>query len=341
MAAEAAMRALGDPCAVRWRFLASGDAGSDQPLSVRRRRAGDGVGTAAPPSTPHSRRRRPGGRPQVTITYCNHEQARITEPPRSTGRPPPPSTSTVAPGSRATTTPAASSSTRSAPPWPPRASWSSASTTASGRDGHWPDQIVDVKCAIRYLRANASQLHIDPNEIGAWGQSAGGHLVALLGTAGPSAGWDVGAYPTSRARSRRSSTWPGRATCSPWATRATPARGRELRRAPRTRAAQATRRRPEAASPVTYVSARRPTVPAHALDQRRDRLPPAVARDGLGPRRPTTCPTSSSWWTVVATSSTTPARTRRRPASSPAIVEFFVQHADVAPARPQAPEPGT
>ena len=58
----------------------------------------------------------------------------------------------------------------------------------------WPDQIVDVKCAIRYLRANAQQLNIDPNEIGAWGQSAGGHLVALLGTAGPSAGWDVGAY---------------------------------------------------------------------------------------------------------------------------------------------------
>jgi acetyl esterase/lipase len=51
-----------------------------------------------------------------------------------------------------------------------------------------------VKCAIRYLRANSRQLNIDPNKIGAWGQSAGGHLVALLGTAGPSAGWDVGAY---------------------------------------------------------------------------------------------------------------------------------------------------
>ncbi len=59
---------------------------------------------------------------------------------------------------------------------------------------HWPDQIEDVKCAIRYLRANAHRLHIDPTEIGAWGQSAGGHLVALLGTAGPAAGWDVGPY---------------------------------------------------------------------------------------------------------------------------------------------------
>jgi acetyl esterase/lipase len=64
-----------------------------------------------------------------------------------------------------------------------------------GPKARWPDQIEDVKCAIRYLRANAHALNINPDEIGAWGQSAGGHLVALLATAGPSAGWDVGAYP--------------------------------------------------------------------------------------------------------------------------------------------------
>jgi acetyl esterase/lipase len=63
-----------------------------------------------------------------------------------------------------------------------------------GPRAHWPDQIVDVKCAVRYLRANAHRFDIDPDEIGAWGQSAGGHLVALLGTAGPSAGWDIGPY---------------------------------------------------------------------------------------------------------------------------------------------------
>jgi acetyl esterase/lipase len=59
----------------------------------------------------------------------------------------------------------------------------------------WPAQIEDVKCAIRYLRANAHALNINPNAIGAWGHSAGGHLVALLGMAGPAAGWDVGAHP--------------------------------------------------------------------------------------------------------------------------------------------------
>jgi acetyl esterase/lipase len=46
----------------------------------------------------------------------------------------------------------------------------------------FPAQIHDVKCAIRFLRANATRFNLDPNQIGAWGHSAGGHLVALLGT---------------------------------------------------------------------------------------------------------------------------------------------------------------
>lgn len=48
----------------------------------------------------------------------------------------------------------------------------------------WPAQIHDCKAAIRYLRANAEKLGIDPEKIGVWGPSAGGHLVALLGTSG-------------------------------------------------------------------------------------------------------------------------------------------------------------
>ena len=58
----------------------------------------------------------------------------------------------------------------------------------------WPAQIDDVKCAVRYLRANAQHYGIDPAQIGAWGGSAGGHLVSMLGTAGPSAGFDTGQY---------------------------------------------------------------------------------------------------------------------------------------------------
>lgn len=44
-----------------------------------------------------------------------------------------------------------------------------------------PDQIADVKCAIRYLRANAAAYNLDPERIGVWGDSAGGHLAAMLG----------------------------------------------------------------------------------------------------------------------------------------------------------------
>jgi len=46
----------------------------------------------------------------------------------------------------------------------------------------WPAQIQDCKLGVRWLRANAAQYHVDPNRIGVWGTSAGGHLVACLGT---------------------------------------------------------------------------------------------------------------------------------------------------------------
>ncbi len=46
----------------------------------------------------------------------------------------------------------------------------------------FPAQIYDCKAAVRWLRANAGKYGLDANHIGAWGGSAGGHLVALLGT---------------------------------------------------------------------------------------------------------------------------------------------------------------
>jgi acetyl esterase/lipase len=45
----------------------------------------------------------------------------------------------------------------------------------------FPAQIEDVKCAVRYLRANAAKYNLDPKRIGAIGGSAGGQLVSLLG----------------------------------------------------------------------------------------------------------------------------------------------------------------
>ena len=48
----------------------------------------------------------------------------------------------------------------------------------------WPAQIHDCKAAIRWLKANAKEYGIDPERIGIWGSSAGGHLVAMLGLSG-------------------------------------------------------------------------------------------------------------------------------------------------------------
>jgi len=50
----------------------------------------------------------------------------------------------------------------------------------------FPAQIEDVRCAVRFLRENAVRYGIDAARIGVWGDSAGGHLAALLGTAGAS-----------------------------------------------------------------------------------------------------------------------------------------------------------
>lgn len=48
----------------------------------------------------------------------------------------------------------------------------------------WPAQIHDVKGAVRFLRANARRFALDSTRFGAWGLSAGAHLVSLLGTSG-------------------------------------------------------------------------------------------------------------------------------------------------------------
>jgi len=58
----------------------------------------------------------------------------------------------------------------------------------------FPAQIQDVKAAVRWLRAQASKYGLDPERFVAWGSSAGGHLVALLGTAGDVKAFDVGAH---------------------------------------------------------------------------------------------------------------------------------------------------
>jgi acetyl esterase/lipase len=60
----------------------------------------------------------------------------------------------------------------------------------------FPAQIEDAKCAIRFLRASAATYELDPMRIGVLGDSAGGHLVALLGLTDAKAGFEgTGGYP--------------------------------------------------------------------------------------------------------------------------------------------------
>lgn len=49
-------------------------------------------------------------------------------------------------------------------------------------DAVFPAQIEDCQRAIRWLRAHATEHGLDPDRLGAWGYSAGGHLAALLAT---------------------------------------------------------------------------------------------------------------------------------------------------------------
>ena len=67
-------------------------------------------------------------------------------------------------------------------------------------EAKFPAQIMDCRAAIRWLRANAATHGLDPERIGAFGASAGGHLAALLGTAPDVKEWDAGAHLVQSSR---------------------------------------------------------------------------------------------------------------------------------------------
>ncbi len=46
-----------------------------------------------------------------------------------------------------------------------------------------PDAVEDVRRAVRFIRLNAKEFGIDPERLGVYGASAGGHLSLMLGTA--------------------------------------------------------------------------------------------------------------------------------------------------------------
>jgi acetyl esterase/lipase len=57
-------------------------------------------------------------------------------------------------------------------------------------DAPFPAALEDCKCAVRWLRAHAKEYNVDPDHIGAYGNSAGGHLALLLAMIGRQAGFE-------------------------------------------------------------------------------------------------------------------------------------------------------
>lgn len=65
---------------------------------------------------------------------------------------------------------------------------------AKPREPGYPHCVNDVRAAVQFLRGKAAELRIDPDRLGLMGDSAGGHLAALVALAGDAAPF-AGAYP--------------------------------------------------------------------------------------------------------------------------------------------------
>ena len=60
-------------------------------------------------------------------------------------------------------------------------------TLSTPNSASWPACLLELRQAVRWVKANSGALSLDPGRIAAMGESAGGHLALLLGTdpAGP------------------------------------------------------------------------------------------------------------------------------------------------------------
>lgn len=70
-------------------------------------------------------------------------------------------------------------------PWLPQHGYALASIDYRlSAQAPFPAQLQDCKAAVRWLRAHAAEYGLDPARFAAAGDSAGGHLAAMLGTTG-------------------------------------------------------------------------------------------------------------------------------------------------------------
>ena len=77
----------------------------------------------------------------------------------------------------------------------------------------FPAQIEDCKSAVVWMRRQSAEYKIDPERIGGFGYSAGGHLVALLGTTDATDGLDGGKAQGGRLGTRLQAVVAGGAPC--------------------------------------------------------------------------------------------------------------------------------
>jgi acetyl esterase/lipase len=66
----------------------------------------------------------------------------------------------------------------------------------------FPAAVQDVKAAVRFLRVNAAKYNLNPDQIAAFGQSAGGNLASILGTSSDIAAFDDPALGNAGVSSR-------------------------------------------------------------------------------------------------------------------------------------------
>ncbi len=62
----------------------------------------------------------------------------------------------------------------------------------TSNEAQFPAQLIDVKSAVRYLKAHAAEFGIDPDRIFIMGESAGGTLASLAGATAKEKKYDIG-----------------------------------------------------------------------------------------------------------------------------------------------------
>jgi acetyl esterase/lipase len=138
-------------------------------------------------------------------------------------------------------------------------------------EARFPAQLHDVKAAIRWMRANASRLGVDPTRCIAWGESAGGHLAVLAGLTGdqPQLEGAVGDFASESSAVSGVVDWYGPMNLLSLASQHAPGSDKRPDGADSWESAmvgaplQTDPRRSRAASPISYVHGSAPPIHIH------------------------------------------------------------------------------